>query len=110
MSTPGPHDARSYVLTWLALVALAGASYGLTFVRLGPLSTGAAFAIAGVKGALVLLVFMHFLRTRSSIRLAAAVGVGLFGLLIALATADVTTRDPPPLLPLLPPAQDEKPR
>jgi hypothetical protein len=51
----------------------------------------------------VLLVFMHFLRTRSSIRLAAAVGVGLFGLLVALSAADIATREPPPLLPLLPP-------
>ena len=91
-------DVRLYVGVWLALVMLALGSYFLAEVNLGRWSTFAAFCIAAVKGALVVLFFMHILRTRSSIRLAAAIGIFVFGLLIAFSTADLLTRDPPPLL------------
>ena len=91
-------DAKLYVGAWLALVVLAVGSYFLADVSLGRWSTFAAFSIAAVKGALVVLFFMHFLRMRSSIRLAAAVGVLVFGILIAFSTADLLTRDPAPLL------------
>lgn len=91
-------DAKLYVGAWLALVVLAVGSYFLADVSLGRWSTFAAFAIAAVKGALVVLFFMHILRMRSSIRLAAAVGVLVFGILIAFSTADLLTREPAPLL------------
>jgi caa(3)-type oxidase subunit IV len=99
-------DLRHYALAWLALVVLAAGSYVLSDLHLGRWATPAAFAIAGVKGAIVLLVFMHLMRTKSSVRLGAFVGVLLFALLIGFATADVVSRDPAPLLPLLPPRAD----
>ena len=67
-------------------------------MSLGRWSNFVAFCIAAVKGALVVLSFMHILRTRSAIRLAAAIGVFIFGLLIAFSTGDLPTRDAPPLL------------
>lgn len=94
-----PGDARRYVLAWIALLGLAAASYALSGARLGHWGVPAAFAIAAVKGAVVLLVFMHFLRARSAIRLAVLIGLLVFGLLVGFATADVTTRDRPPLIP-----------
>ena len=90
-------DARLYLGAWLALVMLAAGSLALSDVPLGPWSTFAAFAIAAVKAGLVVLFFMHVLRMRSAIRLAAAVAAVIFGLLVALSTADVLTRDPPPI-------------
>ncbi len=103
-------DMQHYALAWLALVALAAGSYALSDAHLGRWATPAAFAIAGVKGAIVLLVFMHLLRVKSSVRLAALVGVLLFSLLIGFATADVMTRDQPALLPLLPMDGPQSPR
>lgn len=90
-------DARLYLGAWLALVVLAAGSFVLSDLPLGRWSTFAAFAIAALKAGLVVLLFMHVLRMRTAIRLAAAVGVVIFGLLVAFSTADVVTRDPPPL-------------
>jgi caa(3)-type oxidase subunit IV len=87
-----------YVLAWVVLMVLAAASFGLSSVRLGAWSTPLAFGIAAVKAGIVLLAFMQFLRTKSSIRLIAGVGVLVFGLLVGFTTADVMTRDPAPLL------------
>ena len=50
------------------------------------------------KAILIALFFMELLEARTSIRITAVVAVLLFGLLLALATTDVATRDVPPLL------------
>jgi caa(3)-type oxidase subunit IV len=110
-AAPEPRrDMLHYALAWLALVALAAGSYALSDAHLGRWATPAAFAIAGVKAAIVLLVFMHLMRVKSSVRLGAFVGVLLFALLVGFATADVMTRDQPPLLPLLPLDGPQAPR
>ncbi len=91
--------ARPYLVAWVALVILAGLSFLLAEAHLGAAGTPVAFAIAAVKGSIVVIAFMHFARARASVHLAAFVGMMLFALLIGLAAADIATRDPPPLLP-----------
>jgi cytochrome c oxidase subunit 4 len=92
-------DAKHYVFVWLALVLLAAASLGLSFLHLGAFSVAVAFAIAVAKAALVVLIFMHIGRMQSSVRVVGFVCVVLFLLLLTLMAADVVTRATPPMLP-----------
>lgn len=76
-----------YVLTWLALVALATLSL---LVSSGP---GVALAIATVKAVLVAAIFMHLASDRASHRIALILAAVFFALLIVGVLADVGTRD-----------------
>ena len=50
---------RTYLRTWIALMALAAATFGLSFLDLGVLHVPVALLIAGVKAVLIALFFMH---------------------------------------------------
>ena len=91
--------SKSYVLVWISLIALAFASFGLSFVRSGRLALPIAFGIAVVKAVVVLLGFMHLRRATSSVRVAGFVCVALLVTLVTLMSADIATRAVPPLLP-----------
>jgi cytochrome c oxidase subunit 4 len=86
-------------LTWLALLALAGLTFGLSFLHLGPLGPAAALFVATAKGALVLLFFMELVETRGSVRVALLLALALLAILLALASTDVESRRPPALPP-----------
>jgi cytochrome c oxidase subunit 4 len=86
------HAVRTYVGVFIALLVLTGATVGVSYVDLGPLSTVVALSIAVTKALLVLLFFMHL---RDSPALTWIVAVGGFywlGILIALTMSDVVTR------------------
>lgn len=76
-----------YLLTWLALVALATLSL---LVSSGP---GLALAIATVKAVLVATVFMHLAKDRATHRIALILAVVFVAILILGVLADVGTRD-----------------
>ncbi len=93
-STPSTRSGtRGYFATWLALILLAGASLGLSFVHLGLLAMPVALAIAAAKAVLVATVFMHLGRGDAATRLALALAALFVVLLTSLAVADVMTRD-----------------
>jgi cytochrome c oxidase subunit IV len=95
----------SHQATWMtgvALLALAGASFGLSYASLGRAALPVALTIAAAKALLVLLVFMELLVAPLSTRLAIAAAVSMIALLVALMAADVATRPAPPLLPFSP--------
>ncbi|MBJ6724032.1 cytochrome C oxidase subunit IV family protein [Geomesophilobacter sediminis] len=50
---------RNYLLVWLALLVLTGATVAISYFELGLWNAGAALFIASVKGTLVALYFMH---------------------------------------------------
>lgn len=54
-----PVPYRAYVNVWLALIVLTGITVGAAYANLGHLAVFTAILIAGVKGTLVLLYFMH---------------------------------------------------
>jgi len=81
------------------LLALAALSYGLSFARLGALSLAVALAIAALKALLVLFVFMEFGELSASAKLAAFAALLMLVLLVAFMAADISTREPSPLLP-----------
>ncbi len=82
----------SYVLAWLALLALTAASFGATHLPLGSLAPAVALAIASVKAAIVLLVFMHLIEASTPVRVVILTTLVYIVLLAAGIVADVATR------------------
>ncbi|MGC4123216.1 MAG: cytochrome C oxidase subunit IV family protein [Myxococcales bacterium] len=98
--------APHYLAVWVALLVLAAGSF--LFARVHPPEPWAllvAMAVAFVKAALVMLVFMHLWAHRGASRLAMAVAFGFIALLMSLTVADVVTR-----LPVANPPQSEQAR
>lgn len=87
------------LLTGALLLALAGLSYGLSFVALGRLGLPLALAIAACKALTVLFVFMEFGGLPTSAKLAAGAALLMVALLVGLMVADVATRERAPLPP-----------
>ena len=83
---------RSYFLAWAALVALSLLTLALSFAPLGGFHAGVAVLIATVKGAIIVLVFMHLIEQANVIRLALVFALLLLAILVALTAADVATR------------------
>lgn len=94
MKEPSP---RGLLLTLVALLVLAGASFGFRFAHLGDLSFPVALGIALVKAVLVAVVFMEIAIEKPTVRFAFAACLSLFALMLALLVADVLTRSPAPL-------------
>ena len=97
--SPKGSSLGGLVLTGAALLALAGLSYGLSFVRLGWLGLPLALAIAVCKALTVLFVFMDFGGLATSAKLAAAAALLMVALLLGMMVADVATREAAPLSP-----------
>ncbi len=86
-------------LAGLSVLALWGASWGMSYLALGGWSLAIAFAIAALKAALVALVFMEIAVERVSIHATMTTGFVMIAVLIAFMIADVRTRETPELLP-----------
>jgi cytochrome c oxidase subunit 4 len=73
----------TYILVAAVLLVLTAATYGVTLVDLGPFNTVVALAIAVVKAALIVLVFMHARRSSGLTRLVIVVSIAmLLGLIL----------------------------
>jgi caa(3)-type oxidase subunit IV len=83
------------LVTGAVLIALWIASWALSGLELGAWSFVVALGIAGVKAALVVLLFMEIIVESLSIRIALATGATMIALLIGLMVLDVQTRWPP---------------
>ena len=97
--SPNGQSLGGLVLAGALLVALAGLSYGLSFMPLGRLGLPVALSIAVCKALTVLFVFMEFGRLSASAKLAVAAALLMVLLLIGLMVADVATRERAPLPP-----------
>jgi caa(3)-type oxidase subunit IV len=93
------HSLGRLVLAGACLLALAGLSYGVSFLQLGSLSLPLALAIAVGKALTVLFVFMDFGLASASAKLAAGAALLMVALLVGLMAADVATREHAPLPP-----------
>lgn len=95
------HDSatpRSYFLVFAALMVLAAMSYGISFASLGAMRVPAAIAISVAKASLVAVFFMELIHQRSTNRFVLVGALILVSTLIGLMTADVLTRDTPPMV------------
>lgn len=96
MSTVAYAIWRKNGLVWLALLMLLVLTFGVAHLPLGDFNVVAGLAIAGIKAALVALIFMGLGRSASLVRLAAAAGLLWLVILFTLTLADVAaTRHPP---------------
>ncbi len=98
----GRVGSSAYLWTLIALVALAAASFGFSYLDLGPWEFPIALGIAAVKALLVGLFFMHLVEHSFSARIAIVTASAFVVLLISLVAFDVATRTPPPLRPFEP--------
>ncbi|MBS2026314.1 MAG: cytochrome C oxidase subunit IV family protein [Deltaproteobacteria bacterium] len=89
-----PLEARTYLWTWAALIVLTAATFGLSHVELGGISTAIGLIIAVAKAALIGLVFMGLLRADFTMRFVPAAALMTLLLLLLVVTLDVTTRSP----------------
>ncbi len=86
-------------VTWIVLLGLTAASYAISYVHLGVLNIPVALAIAGIKGTLVVLIFMELAVEKFSVKITLVVSVLFVLLLVGLMVGDVVTRAAPPLFP-----------
>jgi cytochrome c oxidase subunit 4 len=92
---PGAHSPRTYIVVFIVLMLLAGATYAMGEGRLGAWSLPFAMTVACIKAGLVLAFFMHLAEHKGAVRLTVAVAVFFIGLLIAITIGDVATRFKP---------------
>lgn len=84
---------RASGLALLALVALALATWGLSYVDLKRWNLVVAMAIAVVKMMIVVLVFMHGWFAPRASKLAFGAGLFWLGILVVLTLSDYLSRD-----------------
>jgi cytochrome c oxidase subunit 4 len=94
-----PISQRTTFASWLVLLGLTAVSYSLSYVHLGALNIPVALLIAGIKGTLVVLIFMELGVEKFSVKMTLVVSVLFVLLLVGLMVGDVVTRATPPLLP-----------
>jgi cytochrome c oxidase subunit 4 len=83
---------RSYVLVFLALLALTALTVGVAFVDLGSMNTVIALVIAATKMLLVMLIFMHVKYSSRLTKLAILAAFFWLGLLLTFTLSDYFTR------------------
>jgi cytochrome c oxidase subunit 4 len=81
-----------YLFTFVALVALATLSLGLSFLHWTTGDLVVSLVIATIKAALVLYIFMHLVEQRFSSHVVVGVTALMLALLAGLTAADVATR------------------
>lgn len=97
--SPGLRQAvRRALAVWLSLVVLLALTIALAFLPMAMGNALAAFIIAVMKAALVLLFFMHLREPFVLLRLVFATSVLMLALLMILSGVDFLTRatDPAP--------------
>lgn len=85
-------SARPYVFTWLALLVLTLLTAGVAFLDLGVFNTVAAVVIAGLKAALIVVLFMHLGQEPALSKVTAAGAVVWLVILVLLTMSDYATR------------------
>jgi cytochrome c oxidase subunit 4 len=83
---------KTYLFTWLGLLALTLATTLIGFVNLGPFSMILAVAFAAMKAALIAMFFMHALFEAQLVRVVIAGGILWFLILTSLTLGDYLTR------------------
>lgn len=83
---------KTYVATFVALIALTILTTAVAFVDMGELNTVVALAIAFLKMSLVVLFFMHLKYQKGMTRAVIVAGFFWMAILVTLTLADELTR------------------
>ena len=97
-------QVRRLALAWVALIVLMLASLASAYIPLGPGNVIAGLAIAALKSAIVVALFMRLVDASAMIRIVAAIAVAFWLLLAGLSGVDYATRPRAPA-PFQAPAQ-----
>lgn len=84
---------RTYVLSWLALLALTALTLVLARTDLGSFNVPVALVIASTKATVVALLFMHLWEQSSVLRLVLIVAFFYVLVLVVFTVADLATRE-----------------
>jgi len=85
-------SVRTYALVFGGLLLLTALTVGAAYAPLGPWHEGVALAIAALKATLVLLFFMHLLRSHRLVWIVAGGTILWLGILVTLTLSDYLTR------------------
>jgi caa(3)-type oxidase subunit IV len=88
--------ARHLLFAWIALIALMLASFGSAYLNLGIGNALAGFAIAVIKSAIVVALFMGLVRAGALLRIVAATALATFCILLVLGGLEQATRPDQP--------------
>lgn len=83
---------RTFILVWIALLALTGITVAAAQVNLGALNVWVALGIATLKAALVISVFMHMKYETPLFKLALLSALAILAIFIGLTFFDVLYR------------------
>ncbi|HKV47475.1 MAG TPA: cytochrome C oxidase subunit IV family protein [Candidatus Acidoferrales bacterium] len=83
---------RTYVLTFIILLILTGATTGVAYINLGVFNTVVALVIAVMKMLLVILFFMHVKYQPGLTRIAIICAFFWLGIMMTLTLSDELTR------------------
>ena len=85
-------STKTYVLVWLALLALLAITWASAYIHIGWGNAAINMGIAATKAMLVAVFFMHLRRGTALSRLFAAAGVFWLAILFTLTLSDYLTR------------------
>jgi cytochrome c oxidase subunit IV len=83
---------KTYLKTYLGLLALLAATVGAIFINLGPFNIVLTMAIAFAKALLVIFFFMHIRASAKAVWIYAFLGVIWISFLVGGTLADILTR------------------
>jgi len=87
-----PVPYRTFILVWVALLALTIITVAVSRVHLGPLNIWAALGIASVKSSLVIFIFMHLKQESKLFKIGLLVLLVILAIFIGLTFFDVLYR------------------
>jgi cytochrome c oxidase subunit 4 len=82
----------TYLIIFLALLALTALTIGASYLELGPWNPVIAIAIACIKATLVVLFFMHIKYSSKLMKLTVGAGFFTFLILVGMSLSDYFTR------------------
>lgn len=92
MSEQRTHNGIPYIAALVALLALTGLSFGLSYVDTGSFAALIALSIAAIKATIVALIFMHLLEASFVTRMVVMINVLWVALICLGIAADVGFR------------------
>jgi cytochrome c oxidase subunit 4 len=84
---------RTYLIVWVALIALTATTVGVTFLPLGHWHTSIGLAIAVGKASLVVLFFMHALHSPRLTWMVIGGAILWLSIMLSLTLADYLSRN-----------------
>lgn len=87
-----PHAARSLVIAWVVLIVLLLASWGASFLGLGPWAPVVNLGIAALKTIVVAWIFMHLSESSPLVRITAMTALVFLGILFYIGLMDYLHR------------------